>query len=63
MAGFQVSTGGRIWVSTEATQLVPSERVGWPAAHLDLTRFRGRPTRPSFGAEVAQGIESESRAA
>lgn len=30
---------------------------------LDLTRFRGRPTRPSFGAEVAHGIESENRAA
>ena len=30
---------------------------------LDLTRFRGRPTRPSFGAEVAHGIEQEGGAA
>ena len=24
---------------------------------LDLTRFRGRPTRPNFGAEVSHGID------
>jgi hypothetical protein len=30
---------------------------------MDLTRFRGRPTRPSFGAEVAHGIEQEGRPA
>lgn len=26
---------------------------------VDLTRFRGRLTRPNFGAEVAHGIEQE----
>jgi hypothetical protein len=31
--------------------------------HLDLTRFRGRPTRPSFGAEVAHRIEQKGGAA
>ena len=36
---------------------------GSPPAHmtsLELTRFRGRLTRPNFGAEVTHEIESES---
>ncbi len=32
-------------------------------SRLDLTRFRGPLTRPSFGAEVAHGIEQEGRPA
>ncbi len=30
---------------------------------LELTRFRGRLTRPNFGAEVAHGIEQEGSSA
>ena len=34
-----------------------------PDLCMDLTRFRGRLTRPNFGAEVAHGIEQEGRPA
>ena len=30
---------------------------------VDLTRFRGRLTRPKFGAEVAHGIKESGRSA
>ena len=30
---------------------------------MELTRFRGRPTRPTFWAEVAHGVEQEGRPA
>jgi hypothetical protein len=39
-------------------QLIRAQRVRARAiGKVDLTRFRGHPTRPKFGAEAAHGIE------
>ena len=43
----------------DQVQSIPTE----PTVDLDLTRFRGRPTRPNLWAEVAHGIEQAGRPA
>ena len=38
-----------------------TEEAGPLYVEVELTRFRGRLTRPNFGAEVAHEVEQESR--
>lgn len=40
-----------------------TNRVDWYHGKLELTRCRGRLTRPKFGAEVPHEIEEAERAA
>jgi hypothetical protein len=58
------NTDGQIGNGTRTPSFVSTPVSGEHAfVDLDLTRCCGRPTRPSFGAEVAHGIEQEGRSA
>ena len=53
--------GGALTSDGGALLLREVERATGILRRLELTRFRGRLTRPNFGAEVAHDIETESR--